>query len=87
MKKVLTILFIILFCPQVSLSANETSYLHQVDSCERKNKKMGELAWKQCASKLQFENILNSYKAAEQEEFKHNQKKNLRKNKKNKKTN
>ena len=63
MKKVLTILFIILFCPQVSLSANETSYLHQVDSCERKNKKMGELAWKQCASKLQFENILNSYKA------------------------
>ena len=63
MKKVLTILFIILFCPQVSLSANETSYLHQVDSCERKNKKMGELAWKQCASKLQFENIFNSYKA------------------------
>ena len=63
MKKVLTILFIILFCPQVSLSANETSYLHQVDSCEKKNKKIGELAWKQCASKLQFENILNSYKA------------------------
>ena len=62
MNKVLTILFIILFCPQVSLGANETSYLHLVDSCEKKNKKMGELAWKQCASKHQFENLLNSYK-------------------------
>ena len=34
-----------------------------------------------------FLNFIKNYKAAVKEEFKHNQKKNLRKNKKNKKTN
>ena len=62
MKKILIFLFIILLSPQVSLSAEEDSYLHQVDSCEKKNKKMGELAWKQCANKFQFKYLFNSYK-------------------------
>ena len=62
MKKILTLLLVILFCPQVSLAAKEDSYLHQVDSCEKKNKKMGELAWKQCANKFQFEYLFNTSK-------------------------
>lgn len=61
MKKTLTILFIILFCPQVSLVAKEDSYLHQVESCEKKNKKMGDLAWKQCLNKFQFNYIFGGF--------------------------
>ena len=61
MKKTLTILFIILFCSQVSLAAKEDSYLHQVESCEKKNKKMGDLAWKQCLNKFQFEYIFGGF--------------------------
>jgi len=66
MKKILAFLFVILFCSEISLANNnEDAYLHQVDSCEKKNKKMGELAWKQCANKFQFKyhDIFNSYKA------------------------
>lgn len=61
MKKTLTILLIILFYPQVSLAVKEDSYLHQVESCETKNKKMGNLAWKQCLNKFQFEYLFGNF--------------------------
>ena len=51
------IFFWIFLIPNYSIAE---SYLHEVDSCARKNKKMGDLAWKQCANKLQFSDYFRS---------------------------
>ena len=53
MKKIIILFLIILFYPQISFTEDET-YLYQVDNCEKKNKKMGELAWKQCVDKIHY---------------------------------
>ena len=53
MKKIIIFFLVILFYPQISFGEEET-YLSQVDNCEKKNKKMGELAWKQCVDKIHY---------------------------------
>ena len=60
MKKIIIFFLVILFYPQISFGEEET-YLSQVDNCEKKNKKMGELAWKQCVDKIHYKNSLYGY--------------------------
>tara|TARA_Y100000816_G_C26089054_1_gene575191 strand:+ start:214 stop:1263 length:1050 start_codon:yes stop_codon:yes gene_type:complete len=60
MKKIIILFLIILFYPQISFTEDET-YLYQVDNCEKKNKKMGELAWKQCVDKIHYSSDYKSF--------------------------
>lgn len=59
MKKILILFFLFLFNTPV-FSLENPSYLFEIDNCEKRNKKMGDLAWKQCAAKIQYYNIFKT---------------------------
>ncbi|MDC0415780.1 hypothetical protein OAM12_00785 [Candidatus Pelagibacter sp.] len=59
MKKILILLFLFLFNSTV-FSVEKASYLFEIDNCEKRNKKMGDLAWKQCAAQIQHYNVFKT---------------------------
>ena len=57
MKKLFGLIFLSLILNTLTVAEDKISYLSDLDKCEKQNKKMGDLAWKQCANKIQYYNM------------------------------
>ena len=57
MKKLFGLIFLSLILNTLTVAEEKISYLSDLDKCEKQNKKMGDLAWKQCANKIQYNNM------------------------------